>query len=285
LWSLFQGGVVLEAEPSGKIVWEYYHPDHHHDARRLRNDNTMVLCIEKIPSWLVPQVKGGVPGTEINGDMYADVLYEVNPAGEIIWTWHAWEHLDTETDIILLQEHRQEWTHANTVDELSDGNIVACFRNISTVMIIDRQTRKIVWKLGYNVLAQPHVPNELPNKNLLIFDNGQHRQNEAVNYSRVIEIDRQTKEIVWEYKDDPAQNFYSPYLSGAQRLPNGNTLITEGSFGRMFEVTTATGEVVWEYVSPYFGKRTVSAETKLMCGEYNSVFRAFRYAPEEIPWL
>ena len=284
LWSIFKGGVVLEAEPSGKIVWEYYHPDHHHEARRLRNGNTMVLCIEKIPRWLVSQVKGGVPGTEIDGDMYADVLYEVNPAGEIIWTWHAWEYLDTETDIILLQEYREEWTHANTVDELSDGNIILCFRNISTVVIIDRQTEKIVWKLGYDVLAQPHVPNELPNGNLLIFDNGQHRQNEAVNYSRVIEIDRQTKEIVWEYKDDPAQSFYSPYLSGAQRLPNGNTLIVEGSFGRIFEVTAA-GEVVWEYVNPYFGRRTLTAETTLMRGEYNSVFRAFRYAPEEIPWL
>ena len=35
-----------------------------------------------------------------------------------------------------------------------------------------------------------------------------------------------------------------------QRLPNGNTLITEGSDGRVFEVTP-DHKIVWEFVSPY----------------------------------
>jgi hypothetical protein len=43
----------------------------------------------------------------------------------------------------------------------------------------------------------------------------------------VIEVNRATKEVVWQYHDKPAQNFFSPYISGAQRLPNGNTLIIE----------------------------------------------------------
>ncbi len=47
--------------------------------------------------------------------------------------------------------------------------------------------------------------------------------------------------------------FYSPRISNAQRLPNGNTLICEGDFGRLFEVTR-DGELVWEYVNPYFGE-------------------------------
>lgn len=286
LWPNFKGGAVLEVEPSGKIVWEYYHPDHHHDARRLCNGNAIVLCIEKIPRSLVSHIKGGIPGTEIDGDMYADVINEVTPKGEIVWTWHAWEHLDPETDIITLQDPRHEWTHANTVGELSDGNIVVSFRNISTVVIIDKTTGKIVWKLGDNVLAQQHYPNELPNGNFLIFDNGSHRRNMALNFSRVIEVDRKTQEIVWEYKDTPPQNFFSPYISGAQRLPNGNTLIVEGTFGRLFEIT-ATGEVVWEYVNPYFGQRSISGSTASLInnGESNAVFRAFRYEAEEIAWL
>ncbi len=285
-WQLFKGGVVLEVEPSGKIIWEYKHPDHHHDGRRLRNGNTILLAIEKIPRDLVPRIQGGVPGTEVDGtDIYADVLYEVTPAGEIVWTWHAHEHLDPHTDVITSQDLRHEWSHGNTVGELADGNIVVSFRNISTVVIIDRQTDKIVWKLGADVLAHQHYPNELPNGNLLIFDNGTHRRNIALPYSRVIEVNRQTKEIVWEYKDNPPQNFFSPYISGAQRLPNGNTLITEGNFGRIFEVT-AGGEVVWEYINPYFAPRNVPDEQAAIAGgEQNSVFRAFRYAPEEIPWL
>jgi hypothetical protein len=75
--------------------------------------------------------------------------------------------------------------------------------------------------------------------------------------------------------DLPPWNFFSPYISGAQRLPNGNTLITEGDFGRLFEVT-AQGEVVWEYICPFF----VAAS---YFGLANRIFRAFRYAPEEVP--
>jgi hypothetical protein len=90
----------------------------------------------------------------------------------------------------------------------------------------------------------------------------------------VLEIDPVTKGIVWSYFDRPVFNFFSPYESSAQRLPNGNTFICEGVFGRLFEVTPK-GEVVWEYVNPYFG------ETGLL-GENNWVFRAFRYSPEDI---
>jgi hypothetical protein len=56
-------------------------------------------------------------------------------------------------------------------------------------------------------------------------------------------------------------------------LPNGNTLICEGDFGRLFEVT-AGGEVVWEYVNPYFGGPPSA--------QHNRVFRAYRYSAEEI---
>lgn len=57
-------------------------------------------------------------------------------------------------------------------------------------------------------------------------------------FSRVIEFNPVTLEIVWEYtysgKVFPSENpFYSAYISSAQRLPNGNTLITEGAWSRV----------------------------------------------------
>ncbi len=52
----------------------------------------------------------------------------------------------------------------------------------------------------------------------------------------------------WSYAD-PAR-FYSGFISGAQRLPNGNTLICEGAKGRVFEVRP-DGHIVWDYWSPY----------------------------------
>ena len=124
-------------------------------------------------------------------------------------------------------------------------------------------------------LSQQHDPRPLPNGNLLIFDNGPHRRDHPAPYSRVIEVDPRTSAIVWEYRDQSLFDFFSPYISGAQRLGNGNTLICEGCHGRIFEVT-ADGEVVWEYVSPHF------ALEKGRPGLNNWVFRAFRYTPDEI---
>ncbi len=91
----------------------------------------------------------------------------------------------------------------------------------------------------------------LPNGNILIFDNGTRR-----GYSRILEIDPATEATVWSYVGDPPESFFSAYVSGQQRLPNGNTLICEGGTreifngGRIFEVT-AGGEIVWEYRNPY----------------------------------
>ncbi len=135
-----------------------------------------------------------------------------------------------------------------------------------------------MWKLGPPTVCGQHAPNLLANGNVLIFDNGVHRIDDSMPYSRVIEVNPATNEIVWKYQDSPAWNFFSPRMGNAQRLPNGNTLITESSFGRIFEVTR-NQEIVWEYVNPFFG-------TPLFGGregsESNQVFRAYRYSAEEI---
>ena len=83
-----------------------------------------------------------------------------------------------------------------------------------------------------------------------------------------------TNEIVWQYQDSPAFNFFSPYVSSARRLPNGNTLILEGFFGRMFQVTPE-GEVVWEYISPYFPEGAF--------GPSNAIFRATFCSEDDVP--
>lgn len=74
----------------------------------------------------------------------------------------------------------------------------------------------------------------------------------------------------------PDQRLLQQSHSGARRLPNGNTLITDGFFGRMFQVTPE-GEVVWEYITPYFSDGPL--------GVSNAVFRAEHYATGTIARL
>ena len=90
--------------------------------------------------------------------------------------------------------------------------------------------------------------------------------------SRVLEIDPATLKLVWSYT---SPTFFATNISGAQRLLNGNTLVTEGPSGRVFEVTK-DGDIVWEYVFPMF---TAGARPT------NSVYRAYRLPYGWIPQL
>jgi hypothetical protein len=270
----WKGGAALEVDWHGRVLWEVRHPDHHHDGIRLRNGNVLLLCLAQLPQELVPKVKGGMRGSEHNGEMYADYVVEMTTDGQVVWEWRTWEHLDPEKDCITaVQDQREEWTHGNGLAELPNDDIIVSFRNISTVIIIDRKTGEIIWKLGAPPLSGQHAPTPLPNGNLLLFDNGPHRLDHTMPFSRVIEIDLATKRIVWTYQEERVYEFFSPRISNAQRLPNNNTLICEGDFGRLFEVTTDC-EVVWEFVNPYFGEGPT--------GPNNRVFRAYRYSAEEI---
>lgn len=265
-------GAVMEVDWNGRMLWEVRNPNHHHDGIRLRNGNVLLLCLTKLPLEIASRVKGGMANTEHNGEMYGDYLIELTTDGRPVWEYRFWEHLDPETDRITAnQEPRDAWTNGNGLAELPNGDIVVSFRTISTVIIVERKTGTIIWKLGAPSLCGQHAPTPLANGNLLIFDNGPHRLDHPMPFSRVIEVELATKRIVWEYRERRESDFFSPRISNAQRLPNGNTLICEGDFGRLFEVT-AGGEVVWEYVNPHFGGSPTN----------NRVFRAYRYSAEEI---
>lgn len=275
--SPFKGGAALESDWNGKVLWEVRQRDHHHDGRLLKNGNVLLLCATELSDEVAKKIQGGRPGTEENGKIWADYLVESTKDGRKVWEWRAWEHLDPVNDVITAtQDSRSEWTHGNAVIELANGDLLVSFRNISTIIRIRRQTGEIVWKLGAPPLAGQHAPTPLANGNILIFDNGPHRLDHSFPYSRVIEVNPVTNEIVWKYQEENLYNFYSPRISNAQRLPNGNTLVNEGFFGRFFEVT-AEGDVVWEYVNPYFGPASETAKT-----QSNAVFRVYRYTAEEI---
>ena len=287
----FKGGVVLEADWSGKVLWELRNPNHHHHAILLRNGNVLLNCMGDVPDEIARRVRGGMEESDMAsgqyaarqrpdvGKMHSDYLVEMTPAGKILWEWRTWEHLDPVSDgIVEVQAPRTLWAQGNSVEELPNGDILASFRPTSTVVRIAREIGKIVWKLGSPAVAGQHAPTMLSNGDVLIFDNGVHRLDDSIPYSRVIEVNPATNKIAWKYQGQPAWNFFSPRMGNAQRLPNGNTLIDEASFGRFFEVTNE-GEVVWEYVNPFFGTPLFGGPPTSLS---NQVFRALRYTAEDI---
>jgi len=205
-----------------------------------------------------------------------------------------------------------DWLHINSAHyvgpnrwfdqgdmRFAPNNVIISSREASLLAIVGRDG-KIVWRLGPDfseskelrairqIIGQHHahiIPKGLPGAgNLLVFDNGGSSGYGfaspiapdgvgafARSTSRVVEINPVTLEPVWFYTNP---RFFSTNISSAQRLPNGNTLITAGAGGRMFEVTTQ-GAIVWEYMYPLFSGANAS----------NAVYRAYRIPYGWIPQI
>lgn len=264
------GGIIFEMDWEGNLVHKYLQPRHNHDVCYItENEHLMVIRFEPVPSEIAAKVEGGLPGTEMDGKMICDAIDEVDWEGNVHWTWLSWKHLDPALDFICPLEPRREWTHANSVSVLPDGRLLISCRDTCSLYIIDKSTGKIEWRWGWGEVWHQHDATLVENGNVMCFDNGAHRVNSDLAYSRVIEVNPKTKEIEWEYKADPPSEFYSAVMSGAQRLPNGNTLICSTDRGRIFEVTRGK-EVVWSYVCPFYGSYFVF-------GRSNALYRAYRY--------
>jgi hypothetical protein len=85
------------------------------------------------------------------------------------------------------------------------------------------------------------------------------------------------KEPVWRFTAPAKWDFLAGFMSGAQRLPNGNTLICDGVRGTIFEVTM-NKDIVWTY--KYAGP--VGSRSGASGGPpgRNPVFRAYRYGTD-----
>ena len=150
------------------------------------------------------------------------------------------------------------------------GHLLVCIRNIDLVGVLDPEAEEFVWTWGPGELEHPHHPSLLENGNILIFDNGKFSER-----SRVIEVDPVSGDIVWQYEGDPPESFFSRSRGAAQRLPNGNTLITESTKGRVFEVTPA-GEIVWDFWEPGVRKGGLGGGS-----ERPTIYRMMRIAPSD----
>lgn len=289
LWQKYRGGLMLQVDPEGKEVMRWEDPLAHHDQNHLDDGTLLYTTLQPLSAEQAASVPGGISGTEApDGHVYADCIKHVDPrSGKTLWHWSLIENINPAD--FPLQPHytRDHYPLINSVSFLRDGNILASLRSVSAVIIISKETGKILWHLDSTVIAQQHHATEMNDGSILIFDNGVYRHRESMPYSRVIQVDRATKNIVWQYKDPHPMTFFTPFMGAAQRLPNGNTLITEAGFGRIFEVTKE-GKMCWEYIVPEFATyKGLDAPDLEGIFDYpsNAVFRAYKYTPEQVPWL
>ncbi len=281
-------GTVEELDWQSRVVWQYKNERMHHDIVQLPSGNVVVSLWEKTPAAIASQVRGGVAGTELNGTMWSDELAEINRQGKIVWSWHSSEHLDPTIDILDASMPRYAWTYTNGFKYVKhnpvDGTeaFLVSMRVLDEVMLVRKQDGKIIWRSPKGMLNTQHDPTMLANGDVLVFDNGFARPPDPFPSfgTRAVEINPRTDKVVWQFDGGPGaidkMNFFSPIVGGAQRLPNGNTLITDGPRGHIFEVTPQK-KVVWDMVNPY---------TTPMTGAFPNhfLFKVRQYGADEIRW-
>ncbi|MDA0787934.1 MAG: aryl-sulfate sulfotransferase [Proteobacteria bacterium] len=254
---------LVEVDWDGNVVWEYVNRFQHHDFFRRDNGNTIVPEWVQLPQDVEKRVKGGYKRPrERLARLIGDDLVEIDPDMNEVNRIHIWQLLDPVKDPIFATALRWEWTHVNGIDVNAAGDIVFSARHNDRVGIIDGKTQALRWK--YTDTHGQHNPTWVGD-NIQVFDNGHAG-------SRIVEIDPVKTEVVWEYRGQPAAQFFSGHISGASRLSSGNVLVCEGTSGRIFEVTRAR-QVVWEWINPFINNDKRGNPTV-------SIYRAHRYEPD-----
>jgi hypothetical protein len=334
---IFPNRTVGELDWNGKTVWEWGAQAagggarQNHDWARLPNGNTLLLVA-------IPRAVPGL-GPKVIGDQ---AIYEITPGGKIVWKWIAGDHLSefgfSPAGMSYLRERIRRnppdpwgYLEINQMRPLGPNrwfdegdkrfnpeNIIIDSRKGNVILIIEKKTGKVVWRLGPNFpgseyspdqrivrkdlprpvdqLSGQHnahlIPKGLPGAgNLLVFDDegGAGFPPAALGIyagSRLLEINPVTRQIVWQYNGESSGRqvwtFFSSFVSNAQRLPNGNTLVDEGMNGRIFQITPR-GDIVWEFVSPFWGSSTVDGRPMSSTLVYRAQAVPYDWVPEGTP--
>jgi hypothetical protein len=171
-------------------------------------------------------------------DIIGDQVFVVNVETEIVtWLWDAQSAFPVEGG----GPYPRDWAHINDVELLDDGRVVVSLRNQDQVVFLDRETGlQANWTLGseddHGTLYEQHNPDYIPSERggpaVLVADS----END-----RILEFQREGEEWTrtWTWRDDRLQ-----WPRDADRLPNGNTLVTDTNGKRLVEVAP-DGSVVW----------------------------------------
>ncbi|KAJ6150999.1 hypothetical protein N7470_007593 [Penicillium chermesinum] len=277
MWSKYRGGMMLQVDPHGKIQKQYSDPYAHHDQNHLDDGTILYTTLEPLTPAEAARVRGGIPGSEAPDGKLTQTasslsIRDFEGAGtggaKLLWSWRAIDHLDGEDFAAHQHYPREHWPLINSVSFDSEGNIIASSRNASSVFVISRANGEVLWRIAAPTVCQQHCAHQINEEgDMLVLDNGVFRPGLAMPFSRAIVVSKD-KQVKWEYKDR-----------------------STGGLG--FFTPSWDGEMAWEFVVPHLQDyKAVMDQQELAQMEAigfsyqsNAIFRAYKYLPEEIPWL
>ncbi|PSP99283.1 hypothetical protein BRC89_04990 [Halobacteriales archaeon QS_4_70_19] len=230
---------------------------------RLDRATRRVEWAEELPLWDTHDVTLTADGNLLVANMRNtangtsdDRLFVYNRTTEAVeWEWRFRDHYPAETDAGV---SAADWSHVNDVDVLAEGRYLVSPRNFDQVIVVNRSTDEVSLRLGadgnHSVLDEQHNPSYLQTEAgapvLLVADSENDRVVEytcdRADPAHLLDGDVEPN-CDWE-RTWAVEGFAWP--RDADRLPNGNTLVTDTINHRVVEVTPR-GEVVWEYHAPW----------------------------------
>jgi hypothetical protein len=240
--------LVAGAHPDGTLVFAY---DPATDSRvwseRLGTDDTHDVDRINGEELLVADMRAYNAST---GENDAGLFVYNRTRGEIVYRWYARSIYEADQG----GPYDGDWSHINDVDKVGDGEYLLSVRNMDEVILVNRSTDSVDWRLGtdenHSILYEQHNPQYLESEDgtptVLVADSENDR---VVEYEMVVAGDGDgTSE--WERTWTLGANGSLTWPRDADRLPNGNTLVTDSLNHRVVEVTPE-GDVVWEYYAPW----------------------------------
>jgi len=301
------GRHVLRVGWDGSIRWKRY-LEAHHDLELLPDGRVLTL---EMHQRLVPEIDPAIPVRD-------DRIVTLNSEGETIATHSLHDLLaggplpfafqdvrprlaqlaklgkdHTEPAASSVEQDYIDLLHTNSL-ELFDqpsllgrspiyqpDSLLVTLRHQDRIAVVGIESGGLRWVWGEGELEGPHDATWIENGNILVFDNGLAR-----GWSRVLEVDPATASIVQEYGARKRERFYSASRGSAQRLANGNTLVTNSESGQAFEVSPA-GVIVWEFWNPTFTntgrRRLIGTMTRIDSDTVDAILERYGAGPTSDP--
>jgi len=270
----------IEFSIDSEWLWEEPNNEFlHHDLVKLPNGNylgivsTTQLGPIPIGSWSASYQGIGFLANGITPEFpwVGDRIVEWDKdTKEEVWSWNTFDYFSMQDFDALggswlpsatgYQEY--DWTHVNAVIfSESESAIYISTRHLSRITKIEYPSGNIVWNIGRSMpsgdvtignnlgFSFQHGLQKLDNGNIVTLDNGNLSEtflgtDHPITRAIEISVNNNQADIIWEYSLAP--NLFGFASGNAQKLDNGNYLITTvGQNGTSLEVS-GNGEIIWQ---------------------------------------
>lgn len=250
-----------------------------HELRILKNGHFLLLGIDPQLVNMDTVISGGHPQAVVVGL----VVQELDAEKEVVFQWRSWDHFQITdvSDYVNLTDSMIDYVHGNSIEIVSDTNLILSCRNMNEITNINRNTGEIIWRLGgknnmfeminfADTFCMQHSIRLMPDSvNLSLFDNGNFHNPEP--YSSAIEyhIDAtmMTVEMVNQIRNEP--DIFTEFMGHAQRLQNGNTIIGWGYGVPSVTEYNPDGTKLLEISFPYANYRAFKVDWETTVFETN----------------